>query len=80
MNLSMASQRSSMASMSPAAIAVVVGDAVDVEEFVLLLVMEMALVNVVVIVMVHDIRLLLSGYYAPFPAHPQAPWGVLKEK
>ena len=51
-----------MASMSLAAMAVMVGDAV------------------VVIVMVHDIRLLLSGYYAPFPAHPQTPWGVLKEK
>ena len=51
-----------MASVSPAAMAVVVGDAVGVEEFVLLLVMEMVLVNVVVIVMVHDIRLLLSGY------------------
>ena len=66
-----------MASVSPAAMAVVVGDAVGVEEFVLLLVMEMALVNVVVIVMVHDIRLFLSGYYTPFPATPQAPWGVL---
>ena len=51
-----------MASMSPAAMAVVVGDAVGVEEFVLLLVMETVLVNVVVIVMVHDILLLLSGY------------------
>ena len=63
-----------MASMSPAVMAVVV------VTFVLLLVMEMALVNVVVIVMVHDIRPLLSGYYTPLPATPQAPWGVLKEK
>ena len=44
----------SMASMSPAAMAVVVGDAVGV------------------IVMVHDIRPLLSGYYTPFSATPLA--------
>ena len=43
-----------MASMSPAAMAVVVGDAVGV------------------IVMVHDIRPLLSGYYTPFSATPLA--------